>query len=261
MQEPIIEVKNVSFYYPPLEVLEDVNLTVKKGEFLAIIGPNGGGKTTLLKIILGLLKPQKGEVYIGGKRVEELGKWRSKIGYVPQTAQIDYTFPITVEEFVMTGRFGLIGLGKRPQAHDWEMVRKALREVKMEEWSKKQIGELSGGQRQKILIARSLALEPEILILDEPTTAVDPESSESFYELLLRLHEQGITIITVSHDVGVVAQYVDSIACLNRRLIKHDRPEEVIREGVLEEMYGREAAFFHHGAIPHIVVRETPPER
>ena len=261
MEEPIIEVKNVSFSYPPLEVLEDVNLTVKKGEFLAIIGPNGGGKTTLLKIILGLLKPPKGEIYIAGKRIEELGKWRNKIGYVPQTAQIDYTFPITVEEFVMTGRFGLIGLGKRPRPYDWKMVQKALKEVKMENWSKKQIGELSGGQRQKILIARSLASEPEILILDEPTTAVDPQSSESFYELLLRLHEQEITIITVSHDVGVVAQYADSIACLNQRLIKHDRPEEVIREGVLEEMYGREAAFFHHGIIPHIVVRKTSPER
>jgi zinc transport system ATP-binding protein len=201
VEEPIVEIKNVSFSYPPLEVLEDVNLTVKKGEFLAIIGPNGGGKTTLLKIILGLLKPQKGEVYVAGKRIGELRKWRSKIGYVPQAAQIDYTFPITVEEFVMTGRFGLIGLGKRPRPSDWEMVQKALKEVKMEEWSKKQIGELSGGQRQKILIARSLASEPEILILDEPTTAVDLESSESFYELLLRLHKEEITIITVSHDV------------------------------------------------------------
>ncbi len=252
-----VEFISVSFSYPDLEVLEDVSLQVKKGEFLAVIGPNGAGKTTLLKLILGLLKPTSGTVLVFGKKLTE--SIRKRIGYVPQTARIDYSFPINVEDFIMTGRYAVIGPGRIPKKVDHIAVDEALEKTGSLSIRFKQIGKLSGGQRQKIMIARALVNNPEMLILDEPTTAVDPKNSESLYELLLALHEQGITILTVSHDVGVIAQYADTIACVNRKVVVHARPEEVISEEALNEMYGREAAFFHHGIIPHIVVRRSSP--
>ncbi|MCX6089645.1 MAG: metal ABC transporter ATP-binding protein [Candidatus Atribacteria bacterium] len=258
---PIISLKQVSFSYHDLEVLEEASLDVSTGEFLAIIGPNGAGKTTLLRIILGLLLPTEGEVTVFGKKPTELGPLRSRIGYVPQINRIDYSFPIQVRDFVMTGRFALIGPGHFPGREDHDSAKHALELTGIQNFQNKQIGKLSGGQRQKALIARALVNKPDLLILDEPTTAVDPQSTESLYELLLTLHQRHMTILTVSHDVGVVAQYADSIACVNRKVIRHTRPEEVISEGVLDAMYGKEAAFFHHGRIPHIVVRESSSSR
>jgi zinc transport system ATP-binding protein len=259
-QITVIELEHVFFAYQKHLILEDVSLKVQKGEFLAIIGPNGAGKTTLLKLMLGLLKPQKGNIYLFGKPVAMWDKIKNRIGYVPQTATIDASFPINVEEFVMTGRYGILRGTMRPQKKDWQIVAKVLEEVGIAEIKHRQIGELSGGQRQKMLIARALAGEPEVLVLDEPMTAIDPESMEGIYELLKRLHQQNLTIITVSHDVGVVAQYSDNIACVNRKVVKHGRPEEVLREEVLTAMYGKEAALFHHGPIPHIVVQaESEP--
>lgn len=255
--QPVIELKEVYFSYQDFLILEGINLTVYQGEFLAIIGPNGAGKTTLLKIILGLLTPEQGEVKVLGEPPTQLKK--RKIGYVPQVSAIDFSFPLTVEQFTLMGRYGQIGLGKRPRPEDWAKTQLALKQVGLLPLSKREIGRLSGGQRQKMIIARALAGEPEILILDEPMTAVDPESTESLYKLLFKLHTKQMTIITVSHDVGVVAEYVDRIACINRRLICHDRPQEVLSEEVLNQMYGKEAAFFHHGLIPHIVVRKAPP--
>ncbi|MCX7668181.1 MAG: ATP-binding cassette domain-containing protein, partial [Atribacterota bacterium] len=150
-----------------------------------------------------------------------------------------------------------IGIGRRPKRTDYEKTRQALKKVRLESFQQRPIQALSGGQWQRLLLARALSCEPRILLLDEPTTAIDPEGSESLYELLLALREQGTTIIIVSHDVGVIAQYADRIACLNRTIICHDRPEEVISAESLKEMYGKEAAFFHHGEIPHIVVKKT----
>lgn len=261
MTNPVIEIRNLSFAYEGVPVLEDVSLTVSQGAFVALIGPNGAGKTTLLKIILGLLPVQKGEVLVFGKPPKDLGSLRHRIGYVPQLPRFDPYFPITLREFVLMGRYGLIGVGRRPKKGDWEAVEKALEAVHLEDLGEKLLGELSGGQRQRALIARALSTNPEILLCDEPTTAVDPKGSESFYELLLRLKEEGKTILIVSHDVGVVAQYADSIACLNRTIFCHRRPEEVISEEMLEALYGKEAAFFHHGEIPHIVVRKERGEQ
>lgn len=261
MAHPVIEVQHLFFSYEGVPVLEDVSLSVEQGEFVALIGPNGAGKTTLLKIILGLLPAQRGEVRVFGKPPKDLGDLRHRIGYVPQLPHFDPHFPITLREFVLTGRYGLIGVGRRPRKSDWEAAQKALEAVHLEALEGKLLGELSGGQRQRALIARALSTEPEVLLCDEPTTAIDPKSSEGFYELLLRLKERGKTIVVVSHDVGVIAQYADSIACLNRTVFCHRRPEEVISEEVLEALYGKEAAFFHHGEIPHIVVRKEKGEQ
>lgn len=260
MTSPVIEVAHLFFSYENVPVLEDVSLVVQRGEFVALLGPNGAGKTTLLKIILGLLPVQRGVVRVFGKHPKDLGPLRHRIGYVPQLPHFDPHFPITLKEFVLTGRYGLVGLGRRPGKADWEAAERALQAVHLEDLGGKLLGELSGGQRQRALIARALSTNPEILLCDEPTTAVDPKSSESFYELLLRLKEEGRTILVVSHDVGVVAQYADSIACLNRTIFCHRRPEEVISGEMLETLYGKEAAFFHHGEIPHIVVRKERGE-
>jgi zinc transport system ATP-binding protein len=255
-----IEIENVSFRYQGNLGLQAVSLTVKEGEFLALIGPNGAGKTTLLKLILGLLPLQEGTIRIFGKPLTDLGELRHRLGYVPQGSTIERRFPITVEEFALTGRYGLIGIGRKPRKIDYQKTREALERVHLDSLRQKPIQALSGGQWQRLLVARALACEPRVLLLDEPTTAIDPEGSESLYELLLLLRNQKVTIVTVSHDVGVVAQYVDRIACLNRTLVCHDRPEEAISAETLATMYGKEAAFFHHGEIPHIVVsRTTPP--
>ncbi len=250
----LIEMDKVYFSYGHLDVLENVTLTVNQGDFLALIGPNGSGKTTLIKIILGLLFPQQGTVLVFGKKPSQLNSLRSRIGYVPQNNTIDFHFPINVYDFVMTGRYPLIGPGRRPGRKDKEAAHNALEQVNIEPLGSMQIGKISGGQRQKMLIARALVNDPSILILDEPTTAVDVQSSENFYELLMKLRSRGITILMVSHDVGVVAQYADRIACINKQVIIHGRPEEIVSAGNLEKMYGREAAFFHHGVVPHIVV-------
>ena len=157
------------------------------------------------------------------------------------------------------GRYGQVGLVRRPGRRDREAARLALEQVGLRDLAQRQIGRLSGGQRQRVLVARALATEPELLILDEPTTGVDVGTTEGLFELLDGFHRAGMTVIVVSHDVGVVAQHVSQVACLNRRLVAHGRPAEVLRPDVLECMYGREAALVGHGDIPHVVVRHHEP--
>jgi len=252
---PIIELCNVTVRYQQLVAVEDVTLSVTPGEFLALIGPNGSGKTTLVKAMLGLVEPASGSVRLFGQRPQDLGRQWARVGYVPQVVHIDPRFPIRVFDVVLMGRYAQIGLVRRPGARDREAARVALERVGLSELAGRQIGRLSGGQRQRVLVARALATEPELLILDEPTTGVDVGTTEGLFELLEAFHEQGMTVVVVSHDVGVVAQHVNRVACMNRRLVAHGRPAEVMRPEVLECMYGREAALVAHGDLPHIVVR------
>lgn len=253
---PIFELERVTVQYRELVVLEDVTLRVMAGDFLAIIGPNGSGKTTLLRTALGLTLPQSGTVRLFGKTPSELtGRDWGRVGYVPQASQIDPRFPIRVLDVVMMGRFGQVGLFRRPRARDREAARLALDRVGMAELSGRQIGRLSGGQRQRVLVARALATEPELMILDEPTTGVDVGTTEGLFELLEGFHREGMTVVVVSHDVGVVAQRVDQVACMNRRLVAHGRPEDVLQPDVLECMYGGRAALIGHGDLPHVVIR------
>jgi ABC-type Mn2+/Zn2+ transport system ATPase subunit len=257
----VIELEHVTVYYRELVALEDVTLQVTPGEFLALIGPNGSGKTTLLKTILGLVSPVAGTVRLFGEPPRQLnGGWK-RVGYVPQIAQIDPRFPIQVFEVVLMGRYGRVGLIRRPKPSDRAAAWRALAEVGLTELANRPIGRLSGGQRQRALVARALANEPELLLLDEPTTGVDVGTTEGLFDLLDRLHTQGMTILVVSHDVGVVAQHVDQVACLNRRLIAHGRPQEMLDGEVLECMYGPQATLLGHGEVPHIVVRRHGPPR
>ena len=238
--------------------LEDVTFSINRGEFWGILGPNGSGKTTLLRAMLGLLEPVAGSITVFGVAPHRLAERRNNIGYVPQYLNIDFNFPIKVKDVVMLGRSHKIGLGNRPGRDDWRAVDQALDRVEMTSSADRQIGQLSGGQRQRILIARALALEPELLLLDEPTAALDVGASEGFYAWLHQMHLQmNITLVIVSHDVGVISQYVSAVACLNRRLVAHGLPHEVLGKETLEDMYGCDAMFFQHGQVPHMVVQSA----
>jgi len=255
----VIELEHVTVCYQELVALEDVSLKVAPGEFLALIGPNGSGKTTLIKAILGLVKPVTGTVRLFGKPPRQLnGDWK-RVGYVPQIAQIDSRFPIRVFDVVLMGRYGQVGLIRRLGHPDREVARRALEQVGMIEMAQRPIVRLSNGQRQRVLVARALATEPELLLLDEPTTGVDVGTTEGLFDLLEALHNQGITILVVSHDVGVVAQHVDQVACVNRRLVAHGRPKQVMSGEVLECMYGPQAALVGHGEVPHIMLQQHGP--
>ena len=236
----LIVLRDVSFRYDGTPVLVDIDLTIREGDFLAIIGPNGSGKTTLVKVILGLLEPSSGSVEAFGKPLGEFSDWR-KIGYVPQKAtHIDPFFPASVEEVV-----GMALLSNRkPRARSrregrGEIIR-ALDEVGMADYGKWAIGRLSGGQQQRVFIARALVTSPKILFLDEPTTGVDAETQASFYDMLDRLNSrEGLTIVLVTHDIGIVNKHVTSVACLNQRLAYHGSHEDFCRSGVFRDMVSR----------------------
>ncbi len=257
----IVELEGVTVRFQDLVALENVTLQVHQGDFLAVIGPNGSGKTTLIRAILGLVQPTHGTVRLFGKAPRDLGGEWSRIGYVPQVARIDPRFPIRVLDVVLMGRYGQIGLIRRPGQRDREAAKTALERVGLAELARRQIGRLSGGQRQRVLVARALAAEPDLMILDEPTSSVDVGTTEGLFELLGRFHQQGMTIIVVSHDIGVVAQYVSTVACLNRTLVAHGRPKEVLSPDILECMYGHEAAVVGHGTTPHVMVKIHPEEK
>ncbi|HNW58763.1 MAG TPA: metal ABC transporter ATP-binding protein [bacterium] len=255
MNDILITCEELSVAYQDKLALEDITFNVLRGEFWGILGPNGSGKTTLLRTMLGLIEPISGRITLFGRTPAQLGALRDKIGYVPQYARIDFNFPLRVRDMVLLGRSRKMGLGARPTRDDWRAVDQALERVEMSDLAQRQIGRLSGGQRQRALIARALALEPELLLLDEPTAALDIGATEGFYEWVHHMHEQmHMTLILVSHDVGVVSRYVSTVACLNRRLVAHGRPQEVLGSETLEGMYGCDALYFQHGEVPHMVV-------
>ncbi len=252
----IVELRDVIVRHNGVTVLDRVSLTIDRGEFVAVLGPNGAGKTTLLKVILGLIEVDSGEVRVFGRPAQSLGPARSRIGYVPQIPAIDLSFPVTVFEAVLMGTYGSVGVGRRPGTAHRNAAAAALDRVGIADLADRPIGRLSSGQRQRAFIARALAGNPELLMLDEPTTGVDIATTGSLYSLLRTLKEDGVTILLVSHDVGVVASYVDSVACLNRSLVAHCRPDEVECTEALRAMYGCDVAYLHHGESPHIVVEE-----
>lgn len=245
----IIELRNVSFFYGNNLVVKDISLVVHKGDYLGIIGPNGGGKTTLLKIILGLLKPGSGEIELFGANCLCAKEW-SKIGYVPQKAiNFDPLFPATVYEVVAMGRFGRKGLFKQLDDNDRAIIHRSLEQVEMSQFQDRLIGDLSSGQQQRVFIARALAGEPEVIFLDEPTVGVDTKTQEQFYALLRKLHQEfGLTLIIVSHDINAIAAEVTELACINQTLIYHGNPEEFLEGDYAEKLYGKNVRFInlHH---------------
>ncbi len=234
-KEAAVDIQGMSFSYGEDRVLDDINLKVPTGAFLAILGPNAGGKSTLLKILLGLLMPDRGSVSLLGAAPETA---RARVGYVPQHAAFRPGFPITAEEAVLTGVCGARSWGFRYAPRDRDRARLVMAEMGVAEQSEHRMDRLSGGQRQRVLMARALVSDPEILIFDEPTSNVDPLGRTCFLELLEDRRDK-ITVLIVSHDLSLAAMPVTAIACINRRLIYN--PEPVLTEEMLTLMYGAHA--------------------
>jgi zinc transport system ATP-binding protein len=248
-QREIVSIRHLWAGYDHQAVLEDVSLSVKELDFIGIVGPNGGGKTTLFKVLLGLIPPMQGEVRIMGRSVEE---GRRHIGHVPQLMTFDRDFPISVWDVARMGRLGRRGLLQRYTSEDDEVVAESLRRVGMLQLRERPIGDLSGGQQQRVYIARALATEPKILLLDEPMANVDPRVSTNIYDLLSGLNEE-ITIMLASHDIGAISTYVETVGCLNRRLFYHG--EKQLTPEMLELAYQCPVDLIAHG-VPHRVFPE-----
>jgi zinc transport system ATP-binding protein len=237
---PAILMKSLWFSYDGHPVLEDVNFSIPQGDFVSIVGPNGGGKTTLLRLIVGLLRPSRGEVRVFGLTPDEA---RPRIGYMPQQSQLDPQFPATVMDVALMGRLGH-GRPFGPYSKkDREIVVRALDQVGLEKLLKKPFASISGGQRQRLFIARALACEPDILLLDEPTANLDLVMEGDLYDLLQTLN-QWLTVVMVSHDVGFVSKIVKSVICVKRKVLMH--PTSEITGEIINEMYGSPMRMVRH---------------
>ena len=240
MNEPVIVLEGVYFRYGELLALEDISLSIREKEFLGIIGPNGSGKSTLLKLILGLLTPEKGKISVFGAPPAEACL---KIGYVPQFATFNRDFPISVLDTVLQSRLGLTRTVFGYRRQDREIACEALAEMAIGHLHNRSLSALSGGQLQRVLIARALACQPQILILDEPTAHIDPRVEKGIFELLKRLNER-LTMIVVSHDIGFIVDYITRVACVNRKLVCHTTSK--ISGKMIEELYGGPMRAIHH---------------
>ncbi|CDD94499.1 aBC transporter ATP-binding protein [Bacteroides intestinalis CAG:315] len=267
MSTPLIEIKNLSAGYDSRTVLRNVNLTVYDRDFLGIIGPNGGGKTTLIKCILGLLKPTAGEILYSDKRFVASDKQRGtaqrpalttnrsvlKMGYLPQYNSIDRKFPITVEEVILSGLSSQKSLISRFTATHREKSRQVIARMGLEGLEKRAIGALSGGQLQRALLGRAIISDPALVVLDEPSTYIDKRFEARLYELLAEINHD-CAIILVSHDIGTVLQQVKSIACVNETLDYH--PDTGVSEEWLERNFNCPIELLGHGALPHRILAE-----
>ncbi len=243
----ILEIKNVSAGYEDEIILRDIDLTVNENDFIGIIGPNGGGKTTLLKVILGLIRPCQGTVnFFEGNQV----KSETSIGYLPQINQIDRQFPITVINVVLSGLMSKEGIFGRYSGNQKKLAEELLGRLGILNLKKKNIGELSGGQLQRVYLCRAIISSPRLLMLDEPSTFVDTKFETDFFGTLKQLNKE-MAIIVVSHDVGTISWYVKTIACVNRNL--HYHPSNIITQEQLAS-YNCPIQIITHGDVPHTVL-------
>ncbi|MEF8859969.1 MAG: metal ABC transporter ATP-binding protein [Halolamina sp.] len=239
--EPVIDLRDVTFGYTATPVVEDVSLTVGPGEYVAIVGPNGSGKSTLMQLILGLRDPDTGTADLFGERATRFDDGE-RLGYVAQGASTAKEMPITVREVVKMGRFPHVGFG-RLSSDDWAIVDDALATVGMSAFADRRVTHLSGGQRQRAFIARALASEADLLVLDEPTVGVDAESVGAFYDLLAALNAEGITVLLIEHDLGAVVEHADRVVCLNREVYFDGPTDEFVESDALARAFGTEAQF------------------
>jgi zinc transport system ATP-binding protein len=249
---PIFDVKNLSFVVRGQTILEHITFQIFQGEYIAIIGPNGGGKTTLVRMLLGLEKPTSGEIKIFGKKLKDFKEWY-KIGYVPQRAShVDANFPATVEDIVKMGRIAKRNIFSIMNKEDKAMVHDAMVKMDILDLKDKMVGRLSGGQRQRVMIARALASAPKILILDEPNTGVDVKSQQRFYKLLAQLNkEEDITILFITHDIGVIADDIGRLFTINQKATICNDPKKVLSCDEMSELYGIEAHLLHNHKHEH----------
>jgi manganese/iron transport system ATP-binding protein len=233
--EPVIRLEGVTArYHSGAPAIEGISFSLQHGERVAVVGPNGAGKSTLFKVIAGILRPISGRVDVYGHAPGE----HICIAYVPQRSQVDWAFPATVEDVVMMGRVGKMGLLRWPQRVDWEAVHVSLRLVDMDNLADRQIGELSGGQQQRVFLARALAQEAEVLLMDEPFTGLDAPSQEAILHLLDQLRARQVTVMVATHDLNQAAMHFDRLLLLNHRLIAMGRAAESLTPAHLATAYG-----------------------
>jgi zinc transport system ATP-binding protein len=248
--EPIVSLKGIWVWRGHNLALQDVSLDIARGKFVGLMGPNAGGKTTLLKVIVGLIKPDRGTVKVAGPVTKT-------VGYVPQEQTVDPEFPVTPSDVVEMGLYGLLGLVPRITRKEKQMIEQALAHVGMLEHAKRRFGELSGGQKQRVFIARAIVGRPRLLLLDEPTTGVDARARDDFYRLLSDLRDElALTVILASHDLEVVPTKVDEIVCINQTVFVHAPPEEVGHTDAFRRAYGCELELMTHGEHPHRVIEK-----
>lgn len=251
--DSVIQIKNLTASYNNEIALQDISMEIFKGEFVGILGPNGSGKTTLLKTILGLILPGNGEIRLFGGPVDSAA--RKRMGYVPQKGSIDLTFPVKVFDAVMMGRYPMMGLFSYPSRSDRMVVEEVLKGVDAWHLKDKPIGELSGGQVQRVWIARALVSNPEILLLDEPTTGLDVKSQGQIIDLIHHIHkDNGLTVLYVTHEVNNVSCYLDKVAYLKKNLYAYGHPNEVIKVETLREVYAGEVEVLQGDGRPLVVV-------
>jgi zinc transport system ATP-binding protein len=240
MNEPAIEINNLNFSFDELLILENINMKIERGDFAGLVGPNGGGKTSILKLILGLYKPQTGKISIFGG---SLKKHRKSIGYVPQYANFNSDFPISVLDTVLQGRLGVTRGFGRYGKQDKTIAHKVMQETEIIDLSQRPIQSLSGGQMQRVLVARALAVEPEILLLDEPTANIDQRAEKDIFDLFKSINQR-MTILIISHDIGFVSDYINKVFCLNKTLICHDASP--VTSDTIHALYGEHVSEVHH---------------
>ena len=249
---PIFDVKNLSFIVRGQNILSDISLEIFNAEYIAIIGPNGGGKTTLIRMLLGLDKPTTGEIKLFGKKLSDFKEWH-KIGFVPQRASlVDQNFPATALDIVKMGRVSKRGVFSKETQEDRDAVKDAMFKMDILNLKDKMVGTLSGGQRQRVMIARALASKPEILILDEPNTGVDMVSQKNFYTLLSKLNkEEKITIVFITHDIGVIADDIGRLFTINQKAIICNDPKKAMSCEDMSKLYGIDAHLIHNHKHEH----------
>ncbi|HEX7434333.1 MAG TPA: metal ABC transporter ATP-binding protein [Anaerolineaceae bacterium] len=252
--QPVVEFDCVNFGYGAEPVLQDIYLHLHPGQFAALVGPSGAGKTTLLKILLGLLTPTRGHVKL--TTAAGSGHSRPRIGYVPQLETVDWNFPMTVAQLVLLGRTQQAGLWPWSTREDQRRLKAVLENLEIGELAQRHIRDLSGGQQQRAFLARALIAEPDLLVLDEPTSGVDMRTAENLLHRLAELNRRGMTILITTHDLNAAAAHLPWVVCLNRRIIAEGAPETVFTEPILNETYLGDMLVFRQDGL--ILVQQKP---
>jgi manganese/iron transport system ATP-binding protein len=252
-----LEVCDLAADYNARPALTDVSFAIRPGQMVGVIGPNGAGKTTLFRAILGLIPVRQGRILLHEKDAHAR---RAMMGYLPQLDDIQRTFPVSVSDVVMMGRYPRVGWARRPRPEDVTAVQQALKRVDLLDYAGSQIGKLSGGQLQRALLARVLAQDPHLLLLDEPVSGVDPSTQHAIFGVLEELRNAGKTVVVATHDLSCVAERFDQVLCLNRRLVAYGPPAEVFRDDVLEATYGSHLMIVKVGDR-HVVVADEHRHR